>query len=665
MPEEFILMILNEQTGYFYQVGGWTLNCAVIGAVLADLSLKFRIDTDLLSLQLIDSSPTGDPVLDLCLKEIESHDDVRGTQFWIERLATHAEDFIDLYLDRLVKLNVLKHHSGDFYSISNSKWHAEVYGDADGEAQWPLVKSRVGSALFMDDIIPDSRDILMVGILRSCDLIRFIYEVDEHTEQRIEQIYKIELIARTISLAISQSIVSPRLQQVPFSRKIPSVSLTKLLTNQHVRSGNIPALFATLADQYGPVFQIKPPFKKPLIFLAGPQVNRWVHRNARNFMTSGNYFRQLEAACGASGLITSLDGADHFRMRKVMQGVYSISKFYDRLGDMYRLTRQFMAESNWQKGTELSVDRVARLMINLQMTQILVSTDSQDIFEEMVKWKERASNVHVGHLLPKFMVNTPAMKQRFKLINTFFRRIEQNHTPYQRAGQVRELADDLISLHASDPQILPGQNLPFMLATAPVLQSIYLGDVLGFAMYEMARRPEIAAQMRREANALFDGGDPVKDDYCPEAYDVTRRFMMECLRVYPVVTMQVRSISNACVVEGYALPVGEPVFIAQSAAHYMEDAFPDPNKFDIDRYLPSREEHLGLAYAPYGLGTHLCVGFSWMQMQLAVTLLMISHYFEFAPPPKGYKLRINPFPTLSISKKLKLRIANQLRELPS
>ena len=64
LPEELILMLLNEENGYFYQVPGWTLNCVVVGAVLAELSLLSRIDTDLETLFLIDGSETGDPALD-------------------------------------------------------------------------------------------------------------------------------------------------------------------------------------------------------------------------------------------------------------------------------------------------------------------------------------------------------------------------------------------------------------------------------------------------------------------------------------------------------------------------------------------------------------------------------------------------------------------------
>ena len=70
LPEELLLMLLNGESGYFHQVPGWDLNCAVIGAVLAELSLVSRIDTDRRSLILLDRTAVGDPALDSVLKEI-------------------------------------------------------------------------------------------------------------------------------------------------------------------------------------------------------------------------------------------------------------------------------------------------------------------------------------------------------------------------------------------------------------------------------------------------------------------------------------------------------------------------------------------------------------------------------------------------------------------
>ena len=78
----------------------------------------------------------------------------------------------------------------------------------------------------------------------------------------------------------------------------------------------------------------------------------------------------------------------------------------------------------------------------------------------------------------------------------------------------------------------------------------------------------------------------------------------------------------------------------------MEEFFPDPFTFDIDRYLPERQEHVGRGYAPFGLGTHTCLGSRWLELQLGINLLLMAHYFRFELTPKDYKLRINPIPSM-------------------
>ena len=256
------------------------------------------------------------------------------------------------------------------------------------------------------------------------------------------------------------------------------------------------------------------------------------------------------------------------------------------------------------------------------------------------------------------------MKRKAASIDTLLERVQSIHTPAQRAGCPRDLADDLLSLHARDPQFLPGSNLRFALS-APLIAGVHLGDALNFAVYNMASRPEIYAQIRREADALFDGGNPTRDDFTMESIDVTHRFLMESMRMYPIVPTSVRTVMNACVFEDFMLDEGSRIHIAQTAPHYMADVFPEPFKFDIDRYLPPRREHRGRGYAPYGLGTHTCLGTQWMELQLAINVLMLAYYFDVKESPEDFKLKINPFPSLKPSKKLKYRLAARRRELPA
>ena len=368
----------------------------------------------------------------------------------------------------------------------------------------------------------------------------------------------------------------------------------------------------------------------------------------------------LEKVYGASGVMPALDGAEHFRLRKAMSPAYSRGRLEGQLEILYRHARKHMA--GWTVGDSLSATSMSRLAINAQLSPLFVGVDSQDIFDDLAKYKERALNTHIVKALPKFMLNTPRMRRRAKAVDTLLERIQGIHTPAQRAGSPRDLADDWLSLHASDPQFVPETTLRFQLSAA-LVASVYLGDSLSFALYAMASRPELYAKIQSEADALFDNGDPDSKAFTMPAIDVTHRFLMECLRMYPVVPMSIRNVMNTCVVEDYELPIGSRLFIATTATHYMADIFPDPFTFDIDRYQPPRNEHHSPGYAPFGLGTHKCLGSRWMELQLAVNVLMIAHHFTIEVSPANYKLRFSPLPSMKPSKKLKFRIVERRREL--
>ena len=657
--EELILMLLNEENGYFHQVPGWELNCAVIGAVIAELSLMGRIDTDVDSLFLVDETETGNPALDSILEEVAAQPVQRNAQYWIERLAPQAESIIDQTLDRLVALNILQHHEGEFWTLTRNAWQMEVLDSSREGTAAQFVKTRIAKAIFENEI-PDPRDIIIICLINTCDVFRFIFQLDEESEERIKFICNLDVIGRSMAEAVSHSLAGPLLRRSALTRKIPKVSLRKALFNPHLRKGNFPAVFADLAAEYGPVFQLHVPFMDPMLFLAGPATNRWVHRRGRMHLRTKDYFNDFEQVYGASGVMPSMDGADHFRMRKSMAAAYSRGRLESQLDIVYHHARKHM--SGWKVGEALSATRMSRLMINSQLSPLFISVDSQDVIDDLIKYKERALMVHIIKMMPKFMLKTPGMKRRAKAVDTLLERIQGIHTPAQRAGAPRDLADDWLSLHASDPQFVPETTLRFQLAAA-LIASVYLGDALSFALYAMATQPELYSKIQSEADALFDGGDPAGSDYNMSTIDVTHRFLMETLRMYPIVPMSIRNVMNSSVVEDYELPVGSRLFIAQSAAHYMEDVFPDPWKFDIDRYRPPRNEHHNPGYAPYGLGTHTCLGSQWMNLHLAINVLMIAHHFNIEVAPAGYQLRINPIPSMKPSKKLKFRIAERRREL--
>jgi len=349
-------------------------------------------------------------------------------------------------------------------------------------------------------------------------------------------------------------------------------------------------------------------------------------------------------------------------MRKAMQPGLSRARLESQLEELYRRMRSHLSE--WNAGEAMPAKTMSRLMTNAQISPLLASVDSQDIIEDLIAYKERALNTRVAKVMPKFLLRTPAIKQRAKSIEAMLERVQRAHTPAQRVDAPRDIVDDLLSLHANDPQLLPESSLKFALS-APLLASMYLGDTIGFALYSMASQPHLYERIQAEADAIFADGDPDAEVFQGPDIDVTRRFVMECLRMYPVVPGSLRNVMNSCVVENYELPLSARVLVVQTAAHYMSDVFPDPHTFDIDRYLPGRDEHRTLGYAPFGLGTHTCLGNRWVELQMAVDLLMVAYYFDVEVRPTNAKLRISPFPSLSISNKVKFHIIRQRREIPA
>ena len=562
-------------------------------------------------------------------------------------------------LDRLVALKILEYHDGDFWTLSRSMGQTEMFGASVEGTRAQFVKARIVMAIF-DNEIPAPRDIVIICLINTCDVFRFIFPLDEVAEERIQLICRMDLIGRSIAAAVSHNLAGPLLRRSALSKKIPTVPLRKLALSPHVRSGNVPALFADLTEQYGPVFEIRPPFQKPMMFLSGPETNRWVQRNGRMHLRAKDYFSDFEKVYGASGVLPSLDGADHFRLRKAMSSAYSRGRLEGQLDQVYHQARNYM--SDWMVGDVFSATSMCRRMINAQISSLSVSVDSQDIIDDLMTYKERALITHIVKAMPKFMLSTPGMKRRAKAVDTLLERVQSVHTPAQRMGVPRDLADDILSLHASDPQLVPESNLRFALLAA-LIASVYLGDAFSFAVYAMASQPQLYSRIQREADAMFEDGDPGSGDFTMSAIDVTHRFLMECLRMYPIVPMSMRDVMNSCVVEDYERPIGTRVYIAQTASHYMKDVFPDPFSFDIDRYLPPRNEHHSPGFAPYGLGTHRCLGFRWMELQLAVNVLMVAHYFKLEVSPANYNLKFSPLPSMKPNKKLRFRISEQRREI--
>lgn len=119
---------------------------------------------------------------------------------------------------------------------------------------------------------------------------------------------------------------------------MPTVVLREVLASKALRSWNLPRFFAETAQELGPVFELKLPGRR-LVVLAGVEVNRWVAKKGRLHLRTRDYLEDFQQEWGTARSIASMDGADHFRMRRVVRAGNSRKVVEDRLDELLALCR--------------------------------------------------------------------------------------------------------------------------------------------------------------------------------------------------------------------------------------------------------------------------------------------------------------------------------------
>ena len=652
LPEELVLLLLKDDTGFVAPIPEWRLFCALTGAVLLELSFKGRIDADLQSLLVLDSTPTGDELFDPTLAAVAAEADARSPRYWVERLALQADNISERVFDRLVRREILERDAGGFWWLSSRVARSGRYPLVDG-APGEEIRRRIKRTL-LDDAIPDPHDATVVGLVRACEGFKAILTPEEYegVEDRIKLISGLDLFGKAVLDAVG-SAYSPPLR-AGGDRALPTVGLRDCLSSPSFRARNLPKFLAEQAERVGPAFTLKLPGKR-LVVLAGTDMNHWVGRKGRLHLRSRDYLEDFQAAWGTARSIASMDGAEHYRMRKAARAGNSRAVVEDRFDELIAISRGSFRE--WGAGTALPGEATCQRWIGRQIAQLSNSfSPSDELIDGLLAYEFRALLVHVMGVLPRVALRTPAMRRALRAVLATYAEIHAGHSPAQREGRHRDLVDDLMDLHHADPQFLPETDLEFAFI-APLIAGHYVGSAMSFALYELMRNPDLGERIAAEADALFAGGDPAAADLDLEAIDVTHRFVMENLRLHPVIPAHNRTAATTFEVDGKVVPARSTVLVAFPAAHFMAENFEEPDRFDIDRYLPPRSEHRKLgAYQPFGVGTHLCLGQRFTELMMVANLLLLAHHLELEMVPTEYRLKLSPLPKFSPDRKFGFRV---------
>ena len=639
--EELLVLVLDEGRGEFAPgLPPRALNLALAGAVLMDLALEDRIDTDLDRLMLIDSTPLGDEILDPTLAEIARDGRPRDTAYWLGRTAGRGDRIRRTALARLVKRGILRSEAQGLLSLVPAVSRSRRYPGADGQ---PVEEARlrIMRVLFSDDV-PDPRDVAIIALANACGVFRTILSLEERAQvrDRIDLLKNLDLIGRTMSLAIEGFEAPDKpLPEPRRPREIPVVPGLPLLGNGLAMRKGLVTFLARQYRELGPIFRIRAPGRR-FVCIAGPE--------AANFLTSHGktVFRSLEPMADFHNLMDSsrsiltMDGIDHVTTRKAQARGYAVRVMRDRSQEVVDITGDEI--DKWPVGKPFEALPAFQNVIAEQMGHMMAGYSAQGYTHDL---STLLGGLLIGAATIPHIMKLPRYRRARKRGRELARAVLAHKRKVGPRRSTPDFIDLMLELRDADPQLLPETNLPLTVLAPYMVGLDTTASTCSFMIYNVLKRPRLMEQMTAEADALFGEG-PVSGEGL-RRLDVSRRVAMETLRLHPVSPAVLRTTANSFEFAGHRVRAGTQVMIGTAVGHTLEEYFPHPERFDIDRYTPARGEHRQRgAYVPFGAGNHRCLGSGLVPVQLSLTMATILRELVLEPLAPDHVLRIRSFPTM-------------------
>jgi hypothetical protein len=195
--EELLLLAHDEKSGHFANIQDLLMNTALAGAVLMDLALVNRVDSDLTAFVVLDRAPTGEKLLDHALAALP---DKSTTIDALDVLRKQGSTLMELALSRLIERGILRQREGRVLWVFESRRYPLIDGKELQE-----VKRRIADLLLSDEI-PDPRDIVIICVAQACGLLRRVFSESElrSAQKRIDQLTKLDLIGQAMTSMMTE-----------------------------------------------------------------------------------------------------------------------------------------------------------------------------------------------------------------------------------------------------------------------------------------------------------------------------------------------------------------------------------------------------------------------------------------------------------------------------
>ncbi|NMM87549.1 cytochrome P450 [Rhodococcus sp. SRB_17] len=204
--------------------------------------------------------------------------------------------------------------------------------------------------------------------------------------------------------------------------------------------------------------------------------------------------------------------------------------------------------------------------------------------------------------------------------------------------------EDLLELmlraaRENDPNRIDELNIRHQVVTFLVAGHETTSGALSFALYYLAKNPDVLAKAQAEVDQIWGDEEPPFEKIAKLRY--VRRVLDESLRLWPTAPAYARAARQDTTLVGkYPMKKGDWMLVLIPSLHRDPVWGNDPETFDPDRFLPAQvKARPAHTYKPFGTGERACIGRQFAIHEAVLVLGTILQKYTIEPDP-GYQLKV-------------------------
>ncbi len=430
------------------------------------------------------------------------------------------------------------------------------------------------------------------------------------------------------------------------TQNLPPLVPGKFLLGNAIEMGKDPLSFIYQSYvKYGSVFRVKA-LNRKMTILAGPELEKFMKKGDQKVCPAKEYSDFTNALADSEKSILSMTGKEHLQLRGILTPGFSPMIILNNRAEIIEAVCD-QVRKKIQEGNPVKVIGLAQRLVSESLAFMLTGERLPDIHDQMAYLFREALKMYMSKTTPTIFRHNPSYKSARKDVLEFMNRLnDQKWEEYQNgAGDETDLMFRLYEGLKKYPDLLKDDEIA-MNALIPFTGGLdTVANTTAFLLYYLLNDSSLLDPIKKEAAHIVDVTQELGLREL-KAQETLFCLQMEILRLHPIAGLIKRIAETDFEFGGYTIPKGTELILGTSCTHKMEEFFPNPEKLDIDRHKPPRNEYRQRAFAPYGLGAHKCIGNRISEVTIMFIVAALVDNFEMEIVPKDWKLKVRQIPTL-------------------